>query len=180
MRVSRLTVAVGLVAAVMAACSGAPAGTQGADDGEGEGTASEPVVSLAPVDPAPGGDDGNTGGGTGQIHIDIGGPASLTVDLPFFSFGSRFEGDAAGVQLNFATDGGPGIATISSVSDGVFIIGYVGDEGAFSAQTCTLTDWALDASSGSGSFDCTGGFATTMEGAYLADITMKGTFEAVQ
>ena len=104
-----------------------------------------------------------------------------TVDLPFFAFGSQFAGEQAGVQLNFATDGGPGIASITGVEGADYVIGYVGDEGSANAQTCTLTDpWTIDATSASGSFDCTGGFGTTPDGTYLTGITMTGSFEASQ
>lgn len=180
MQLSRHTLAIGLVAAVLAACSSSPAGAPGADEGGDGGSSSGPAVSSAPVDPAPGGDGGNTGGGTGQIHIDIGGPVQTTVDLPFFAFGSRFDGDDAGVQLNFATDGGPGIASITGVPGAAYVFGYVGDEVSANAQTCELTDWTLDATTASGSFDCTDGFGTTLDGTYLTGITMKGSFEASQ
>ncbi len=179
MRVSRHTIAVGLVAAAMAACSSAPSEPPGGADDGGGGSSSGPATSIAPMVSPAGDAGGNSGGGTGQIHIDIGGPAQSTVDLPFFSFGSRFDGDVAGVQLNFTSEGATGIASITGVSDS-FVIGYVGDDLSANAQTCTLTDWTIGTTSASGSFDCTEGFGTTPDGTYLSDITMKGSFEANQ
>lgn len=179
MRVTRSLIAGGLVAALMAACSGSPNEVPDGTDG-GAGSSNGPAVSVAPVSVAPGDAGANTGGGTGQIHIEIGGPAQATVDLPFFSFGSRFDGDVAGVNLNFATDARPGIATITGVADGTYIIGYVGDEGGFNAQTCELVDWSIGTSSGAGSFDCTEGYATMPDGSYLTGITMTGSFQAGQ
>lgn len=176
MRPSRSIVAVVSMAVMLVACSGTPAATPGESDDDGGGGS----ATIAPIETTSGGDTGNSGGGSGQIHIDIGGPLQVTVDLPFFSFGSRFEGDVAGVQLNFATDGGSGIASITGVPGSAPVIGYVGDEGSANVQTCQLTDWTIGATSASGSFDCTDGFGTLPDGTYLTGITMQGSSVASQ
>ena len=46
------------------------------------------------------------------------------------------------------------------------------------AQECTTSNWNIGTTSGSGSFDCTGGFATKADGTYVTGVTIKGSFEA--
>lgn len=179
MRVLRSAFAALFLLAFVAACSSAPGTTQD----RGDGSTDAPEAPTTPIESAPGdpggGDPGggNSGGGSGQIHIEIGGPVQATVDEPFFAIGSRFDGTEAGVQLNFTSEGSAGIGSIMGVN-GTYVIGYVSDEVAASAQDCELTDWNIGDSSASGSFDCSEGYGTAPDGTYLTGITMQGSFEA--
>ncbi len=177
MRALRSAVAALLPLAFVAACSSAPAATPDLADGATDAPAPPTPIESTPGDGGgdPGG--GDTGGGSGQIHIEIGGPVQATVDEPFFAIGSRFDGTEAGVQLNFTSDGGAGIASITGVN-GTYVIGYASDDVAANAQDCDLTDWNIGESSASGSFDCSDGYGTAPDGTYLTEITMQGSFEA--
>jgi hypothetical protein len=175
------SVAIGMISALLLGCGGVPAGTQapaGATTNTGGGGATAPATTVAPGATTSGGGNGNTGGGSGQIHLEIGGPIQMTVDQPFFAFGSRF-GGPAGLALNFTTEGADGLATVTGVNDQI-VIGYVSEELGASATTCTVSNWNIGATSGSGSFDCSEGFATKMDGTFLPGLTMKGSFEASQ
>ena len=182
MRVPR-SLGVGLaMVVVVTACGGAPGATQGqgaatqgpvgatVDPGPGGATA----APEATTDPGPGGP--GLGGGSGQIHIEIGGPLQETVDMPFFAIGSRFGGEA-GTALNFTTGEGGGIAAINEVN-GIVVVSWVTEELGANAQDCQLSNWTIGATSGSGSFDCSNGFATKVDGSFLSGITMRGTFQA--
>ncbi len=99
-----------------------------------------------------------------------------TVDQPFFAIGSRFGGEA-GTALNFTSGEGSGIAAINEVN-GTVVVSWVTEELGANSQSCTLSNWNIGATSGSGSFDCVDGFATKSDGTFLSGITMKGSFEA--
>jgi hypothetical protein len=181
MRLLRSTLAIGLVAVVGVAC-GSPAATQGpaaATQGAGGDTpapvATEPGGGGPTTNPGGG---GNIGGGSGQIHIEIGGPAQQVVDEPFFAIGSRF-GGAAGVQLNFTDDGDNGIAGITGIDD-AWTISWTSEALSVNSADCQLSNWNIGATSGSGAFDCKNGFGVKPDGTYLTGVTMKGSFQASQ
>ena len=175
MQVLRSRLSIALIAGLSVACSGAPAATQ-APGGGGATPGPQATSGGQATSPPDGG--GGTGGGSGQIHIEIGCPVQMTVDAPFFAIGSRFDGPA-GVALNFTAPGSDAIAAVTGVSD-VWVISYVSAEIGANAQECQLSNWNIGATSGSGSFDCTDGFATKMDGTFLSGITMKGSFQASQ
>jgi hypothetical protein len=176
------------MASVLLACGGsptqAPAATQPGGGGGGGAATDSPVDMPTEAPPATqaggggGGGGGSTGGGTGRIRMEIGGPVSATVDEPFFAIGSRFGGQA-GVQLNFTVDGSGGLAGITGIED-QWTITWLSEEFTANAVECTLTDWNFGESSASGKFDCKNGFATTPDNSYMTGVTMKGSFEAAQ
>jgi hypothetical protein len=180
MKRHRLLIPLAALSLALAACGGggptqAPGGPT-TNPGDGGGTATD--VPPAPTDGA-GGPGGGNPGGSGQIHIEIGGPVDVTVDEPFFPIGSRF-GGAAGTALNFTNEDATGIASIGEANGTVFV-SYVSEELAANAQNCQLSNWNIGATSGSGSFDCKEGFATmTADGQFVSGVTMKGSFEASQ
>jgi hypothetical protein len=168
-----------MLAVFVVACSAAPGAAQSPGSvGATPGPEATPGGQATSVPPEPPGGGGNTGGGSGQIHIEIGGPVPMTVDAPFFAIGSRF-GGVAGTQLNFTTDGSNAIASITVV-EGTVVIGYADESMGANSQMCELSDWNIGATSGSGSFDCKDGFATKVDGTYLTGVTMKGSFQASQ
>lgn len=181
MKHHRLLIPFAALSLVVAACGGGTA-TQtpgGATTNPGGGTPTDiPQGTDGPIatQSGGGGGGGGTGGGTGQIHIEIGGPVEATVDEPFFAIGSRF-GGPAGIQLNFTKDGSAGLAGITGVAD-TWTITWLSEEFTANAVECTLTNWNIGETSGSGSFDCKNGFATTPSNAYMTGVTMKGSFEA--
>ena len=115
-------------------------------------------------------------GGAGPIHIEIGGPLPRRVDIPSSRSPCRFGGEA-GTALNFTTGEGGGIAAINEVN-GIVVVSWVTEELGANAQDCQLSNWTIGATSGSGSFDCSNGFATKVDGSFLSGITMRGTFQA--
>jgi hypothetical protein len=177
----RLLIPLTALSLALGACGGGTATEPpgGATTQPGGGTEATPAPQTT-TDPGGGGPGGNPGGGSGQIHIEIGGGGlDVTVDEPFFTIGSRFGGDA-GTALNFTHEGASGIASIGEVN-GVVVISYVSEEMAANAQDCQLSNWNIGATSGSGSFDCKEGFATkTADGSFVSGVTMKGSFEANQ
>ena len=178
----RRTASIGMVLAFALAACNDGAATQGPGGGTANpggattnpGGATTPPATQGPVATV----SGNTGGGSGQIHIEIGGPMQETVDQPFFSIGSRF-GGVAGTALQFTSEGADGIATISEVN-GLVVVSWVDSEVGANSQSCTLSNWNIGTTSGSGSFDCKDGFATKMDGTFLSGVTMKGSFQASQ
>ena len=183
MQVPRSITAISLLGVIAAACGGSPgatAGTGSPTQAPGGGTPTEAPGGGTPTEGpvATQGGGGNPANGTGQIHIEIGGPKPQTVDQPFFAFGSRF-GGAAGVQLNFTSESAEGIAGITGIND-QWIVTWSGAGGVFSAQNCSVSNWDIGTTSGHGSFDCKDGFATTADGQYLTGVTLKGNFTASQ
>lgn len=176
MQIAKSVAAMALTGVLVAACGGAGAPTQ--EPGGGGGGAATQAPAATQGGGGGGGGGGNTGGGSGQIHIEIGGPAQAVVDEPFFAFGSRFGGDA-GVALNFTSDGANGAATVSAVGD-EWTITWIGQDLVANSSTCNRSNWNFGATSASGTFDCTGGFATKPDGTYLTGVTMKGSFSASQ
>jgi hypothetical protein len=173
MQVLRSRLFIALIAALAVACSGAPSPTQAPGGG---GNTTGPLATPGGQVATPPG--GGTGGGTGQIHIEIGGPVQMTVDAPFFSVGSRF-GGPAGVALNFTTPGSEAIASVTGINE-TWVVSYASAELAANSQSCQLSNWNIGATSGAGSFDCRDGFATKTDGTFLSGITMKGSFQAGQ
>ena len=177
----RLLIPLTALTFALAACGGGSSPTQGpgaatanpgvATDPGGGGEATPPPQST---DAGPGG--GGTGGGTGRIQMEIGGPVQATVDEPFFAIGSRFGGEA-GTSLNFTDEGAEGIASIGVIND-LVVVSWASDTLVANSQECKLSNWNIGTTSGSGSFDCTAGFGTKADGTYLTGVTMKGSFEA--
>lgn len=166
-----------LLGLVLAACGGATPG------GPTQGTGGDPTQAPGGGGPtqAPGGGGGNTGGGTGSMHVEVSGPVTGGGDYPFFANGSRFAGDVAGVNLTFTSDGSDAIASVGSFDNDIWTITLLSEELAVNATDCVLTNWNIGATSATGTFDCKGGFATeTATGAYHEGVFMKGSFTAAK
>jgi hypothetical protein len=169
-----------VIGLLVAACGGS--GTTPTQDPGGGGTPTQNPGGGTPTQ-NPGGGGGSTGGGTGTIHLEVGGPLQQSVDLPFFALGSRF-GGTAGVALNFTTDGSGSIASITSpgsTTSDTWTISLINDTMNANAAECQLSNWTFGATSASGTFDCKNGFAIkVLGGDYLTGVTMKGNFTASQ
>ena len=168
------------VAVLLVACGGSGGTpTQGTGGTPTQGTGGTPTQDTS----GGGGGGGGNGGGTGTLHLEVGGPIQQTLDLPFFSIGSRF-GGAAGVALNFTKEGDDAIATISSpgsTTSDTWTISLISSLMNANATECQLSSWTIGATSASGSFDCKNGFAIkTADASYLTGVTMKGNFTASQ
>ena len=184
---SRSVLAVAIIGVLVAACGGsgatqAPGGAT-TNPGGGAGTPTTTPGGGATTNPGGGGapttpgGGGGGGGGTGTIHLVRGGAAPpTTVDLPFFSIGSRFGGDAGGA-LNFTGEGATGVASVGSAGD-VWTISYISETLTANATECNRTGWNIGATNASGTFDCKNGFAIKVDGTYLTGVTMKGNFTA--
>ncbi len=177
MHVLRSALMVAALATLVVACGGTtPPATQGPDGG---GDTPAPQATEGPIATQPGGNGGNIGGGSGEIHIEVRGPVEATNDVPFFANGSRFSGDVAGVQLNFTTELSDVIIGITGVQD-TWVISYGSETILANAATCERTNWNIGATSASGSFECTQVYATTPDGTGLEGVTFRGSFTASQ
>ena len=184
MRIAKSVGAVAAIGLLVAACGGS--GTTPTQGPDGGGTPTQNTGGGTPTQNTGGGGGGgggSTGGGTGTIHLEVGGPIQDTVDLPFFAIGSRF-GGPAGVGLNFTTDGGGAIASVTSpgsTTTDTWTISLINDTMNANSSECTLSNWTVGATSASGTFDCKNGFAIkVLGGDYLTGVTMKGNFTASQ
>lgn len=176
MRVLRSGLAVGVLVAVVAACSGAPAATQG--PGGGGGSTTQPQATVQPVATQPG-SGGNTAGWDqyGKVHIEVSGPVQKTGDYGFVPAGSLF-GGAQGSSLNFTNDNTSELVSILISPDGTVVVSVTTAEFSAPAAQCTTSNWNMGATSGSGSFDCTAALVILASGATAQGGTVKGTFEA--
>lgn len=184
MQVPRSIVAISLLALIVVACGGSPAGGTATQAPGGGGATQAPgdgggTATQAPVATQGGPGGGIGGGGSGSMHIEVSGPVEASGDFAFFSIGSRFGGDA-GTQLNFTNGEGSAIAAVSGVG-GTWVITLTSETLTANSQTCELKDWNMGATSASGSFDCKDGFAVTVaDGGYHQGVNLKGNFTASQ
>ncbi len=174
----RLITTLALTAVVAAACGGstptqAPVATPGG--GGGPTPAGGPTDAPPVTTPPDGGGGGSGGGGTGSVKWQISGPVEDTGELPFFAFGSRFvEPD---IVLNFSDPSGQ-IMGIGQAG-GTPAISYIGPEFALSWGVCPVWNLDLQATSGSGTFECTDGVGSKLsDSSILSGATIKGSFEA--
>jgi hypothetical protein len=183
MQVFKQLGAVALLGAVIAACGGntptqAPAATQSGGGG-GDG------ATQAPAATADNGGNGNNGGTigfqNGKITFTIDGTIKTSGELGFIPQASLF-GGAQGSTLSFGqSDSGGTDASLVSVvqaADGTVLVSYVGPDGQVPAATCTTTDLKIEATSGSGKFDCRSDISITASGAAVGGSTIKGEFTA--
>lgn len=183
MQLPRSVIAITLLGALVAACGGAPAATQG-PDGPGATTGNG---GTATQDPGPGetqsgnggnGGNGGTGGEYGSVEYTVSGPFDKSGELAFFPAGSIF-GSAQGSVLNFNDAGEtPTIISILVDPDGKVVVSYSGPDGQVPGATCTTTDFKLEARTASGKFDCTAPVSMTGSGAVVGPGRIVGEFSA--
>jgi hypothetical protein len=131
------------------------------------------------------GDDGGGGGLNGSVHFEVSGELSKEGELPFVPMVSFFEHDGPGsAYLIFANaDGDTGLyltvaslgATVTLGSPDLGVTLFPAEGGPIGE--CTVDADQIDASSASGSFECTNMSAFRLE-EYLGAVTLSGTFDA--
>ena len=176
MRESRI-LGIGLVTVVvLAACGGGAAATQGpgaATQGPGTGT-TNPGGAGPTTDPGGG---GGLGSGTGKVNYEVSGPIQDSGELPFFSFGSRFGGDA-GVALNFTSESGNGLLGVVQVA-GTNGITLITQTHSISWGQCSTFDISITGNNATGRFECQNGVGTSVtDGTLTQGVNIKGSFEA--
>lgn len=178
MQLPRSVIAVTLLSALVAACGGSPAVTQG-PDGPGATTGSG---GTATSDPGPGetqsGNGGNGGGQYGSVKFTISGPLSKSDEYPFIPAGSMFGGPAGALLSFYPGESTDAILTIIVSEDGTVVVSYSGTDGQVPGATCTTSDWNMQAGSGSGKFDCTASMSITGSGATVEGGKIVGEFTA--
>jgi hypothetical protein len=175
---------------VVAACGGTSTGstpTGGAAATNGQGGATPGSGGSTPGAQATSGDQatpGSAGGGShpagwdqfGKVSFQISGPVPKSGELGFVPAGSRF-GGTAGTTLSFLAPESDEVLTMT-ISNGQALGSYGAPDLTIAAATCTTTDLKIDATSASGSFDCSGGAAINAAGDTLQGVTLKGSFTA--
>lgn len=180
MRRSRL-LALFLTASMVAACSAqSPSGaapTSGTGDGQATPTTGSDATqgSDATATPAGGGGGGGAGG-SNSVHFVVTSPLlNKTGDLPFVALASVFGGDA-NTSLSYADTSTNDVLGILIIQGNVAISYSSSSGGAtVAASSCTSTDLHVDATSASGSFDCTNADVLTTSGG-IGKGEIKGTF----
>ena len=185
MQLSRSIVAIALVGMVAAACGGgsptqAPGGaTQGpaATDGGGGGGGG------ATDDPAATQSGGGGGGSKpagwdqyGKVSYEASAPVSLSGELGFIPAASIFGGDQ-GTTLSFSYEDADAVLSIV-FSAGVTSVSFGSNAGTVIGTNCTTSNLSIQATSASGSFECKEVLAMMASGAQVANVTLKGTFDA--
>ena len=170
MQVLRAGLALVVVALMAAACSGSPAGATPGGGG----------VTAGPQATQPGGGDGGKPAGwdaNGKAHFEISGSVSKSGDLGFVPAASIFTGTTGPTSLAFTIDDTQEVLTIA-ITQGQLVVSYGDNEMAASGIQCTSSDLRLDATSGSGSFDCPQMAIIKSDGSTVTDVRMRGTFDA--
>jgi hypothetical protein len=169
---------------LLAACSGSPAATQGPagattnPGGNGGVATTDPGGNGGQATTDPGG-GGNVGNGSGKVTYELTGDLQKSGELPFFAFGSRF-GGPAGTALNFTSDAGGALLSVTDAAGAHAVSLVVPDGYAASFGTCGTWNVEIGATSARGSFECTDGIATGMDGTLHSGLRIKGTFDASQ
>jgi len=191
MRFPKFLVALMPAAVLIAACSGQPTATKSAGGGAagGGGATQAPGGGLATTGPAAtdaGGGVGSGGGGGGQpagwdqygkVSYTISGSLGTTGELGFVPAASRFDGTNT-TSLSFANSDQSEVLIVS-ITQGVTTVTWGGTTtGSLVGSTCTTSDLNIQASNGSGSFECKDGLGVSPAGAQVLDSTIKGSFMA--
>jgi hypothetical protein len=170
-----------MTAAMVAACSAqSPSGaaqTSGAGDGQATPTTGSDATQGSDATATPAGGGGGGGGGSANsVHFEV--TSSLlnqTGDLPFVALASVFGGEA-NTSLSFATASTNDVMGILILQGNVAVSYSASTSGVtVAAPICTVTDLHLDATSASGSFDCTNADVLTTSGG-VGKGEIKGTF----
>jgi hypothetical protein len=183
MQLSRSIVAIALAGMVAAACGGGSptqepgAATQGpaATDGGGGGATEGPSATQS---------GGGGGGGAkpagwdqyGKVSYEASAPVSLSGELGFIPAASVFGGDQ-GTTLSFSYEDADSVLSIV-FSAGVTSVSFGSNAGTVIGTNCTTSNLSIQATSASGSFECKEVLAMMASGAQVANVTLKGTFDA--
>ena len=167
-----------LLAGVLAACSGTPAVTTAPG-----GATQNPGGGLA----TPGADatQGGGGGGTkpagwdakGKVHYDLSGPATKSGDIGFFPTTSIFGGLNQTI-LYFVTEGVQETFIITISNGGEITVAYASLDMSAPGAVCTSSNLKVEASSASGSIDCTNVSVIPKSGAMMTGGRLQATFDA--
>lgn len=169
MQRSRSILAIALMGVLVAACGGS-----GATQAPGGAT----------QDPGGGGATQNPGGGGGskpagwdqygKASYEISAPVSLSGELGFIPAASSFGGDQA-TSLSFTYEGASDVLTIQ-LTQGRAVTSFGSATTSVVGSTCTTSNLSIQASSASGSFECTDVLAVMASGTQVTNVTMKGNF----
>jgi len=165
-----------IVAALLSACSGGAGPTQqpaaATQTSGGGGTETD----------VPGATDGGGGGGGqldtshGKAHVDISGSVTKNLDLGFQPILSHF-GGMDGTVLYFIPADAQGALAVT-LSSGQLNAVFTSTSASVTGIECTATNLKADATSASGSFECTKNAVILASGASSENAGFKGTFEA--
>lgn len=171
----RAGLALVVVAVVATGCSSSPAGsTPGAG-----GVTPGPQATQGSVATQPGGGDGSKPAGwdaNGKAHFEISGSVSKSGDLGFVPVASVFTGTTGPTSLAF-TEGAQDVLTIL-ITEGQLAVSYGNSEMALTGVQCTSSNLRIDATSGSGSFDCPQTAIVKSDGTTVTGVRITGTFDA--
>ena len=175
MKASRPIAPLAIVAALLSACSGGAGPTQqpaAATQSSGGGGTETQV---------PGATDGGGGGGQldtshGKAHVDISGAVTKNLDLGFQPILSHF-GGTDGTVLYFVPADAQGALAVTLTSGQLNAV-YTSTDASVTGIECTATNLKADATSASGSFECTKNAVILASGASSQNAGFKGTFEA--
>ena len=167
MQVLRAGLALVVVAVIAVACGGTPAGAT-------PGPQSTPGAAATPG----GGDGGKPAGwdANGKAHFEISGSVSKSGDLGFAPVASVFTGTTGPSSLAFTLEGTQDVLTIIITGDQL-TVSYGNNEMALSGIQCTSSNLRLDATSGSGSFDCPQTAIVKSDGTSVTGNRITGTFD---
>jgi hypothetical protein len=171
-----------LAASLVAACGGssatqAPGSTTGG--GGGGGATTTPQQTDAAQATAGGGGGSKPAGWDqfGKASYEISAPVNLSGELGFVPAASVFNGDQ-GTQLSFTLEGQNVIMTIT-FTEGKTGVSFASEAGPVIGTNCGTSNLSIQATSASGSFDCSDDVIALMtSGAQVTDVTLKGTFNA--
>ena len=160
------------MAALIAACSGPPGTSPGAQSqGGGPSTGSQPSQAAASS-------GGGGSGANGSVTYQITGDYTASGELPFQPLASVFDSNTKGWSASFAeTTGATTVVSLTTVSqgqifsfgDGTAVVIGVGESSAGSGCTFTLTK--NDASGLSGHVECTSAGVVQPSGTGKAHLT---------
>ena len=176
MKASRPIAALAIVAALLSACSGRAAPTQQ------PATATQSPGGGGTETQVPGATDGGGGGGGqfdtshGKAHVDISGSVTKNLDLGFQPILSHFGGTDQTVLYFIPADAQGALAV--TLTSGQLNAVYTSTDASVTGIECTATNLKADATSASGSFECTKNAVILASGASSQDAGFKGTFEA--
>jgi len=167
MQVLRAGLALVIVSVLAVGCSGAPAGATPGPQSTPGGAATS------------GGGGGRPAGwdANGKAHFEISGSINKSGDLGFVPAASIFTGTTGPTSLAFTIDDTQEVLTIA-ITQGQIAVSYGDNEMAASGIQCTSSDLRIDATSGSGSFDCPQMAIIKSDGSTVTDVRMRGTFDA--
>ena len=179
MKASRSIFALAIVAALLSACSG------GAGPTQQPAAATQTPGGGGTETQVPGATDGGGGGGGGggqldtshgKAHVDISGSVTKNLDLGFQPILSHFGGTDATVLYFVPADAQGALAV--TLTSGQLNAVYTSTDASVTGIECTATNLKADATSASGSFECTKNAVILASGASSQDAGFKGTFEA--